>query len=259
LNREKSYGNPTETVLMTIQTKPLTYSAGDINMVGYLAEDADASSPQPGVLVLPEWWGLDSYIRRRTDEIAKLGYTALGVDIYGEGTTADHPDQAGSLMTAILEDMETGTQRLRAAVAALAEVPNVDPSRLAAIGFCFGGAMALHLARIGTNIKAAVSFHGALESFHQAVPGEITAKVLVCHGEADEFISQESIEAFHQEMKAANADYEFISYPGALHGFTSPEADENGQKYGLPLAYDENADKESWRAMNRLFTELFDR
>ena len=136
------------------------------------------------------------------------------------------------------------------------EIPH-DPTRLAAIGFCFGGAMALHLARIGAEIKAAVSFHGALDSFHQAIPGDITAKILVCHGEADELITKESIRAFHEEMKQVNANYEFISYPEALHGFSSTEADENGQKYGLPLAYDENADRESWQAMNRLFTELF--
>jgi dienelactone hydrolase len=249
--------NPKEAVQMTIQTESLSYSAAGINMVGYLAEDVDATAPRPGVLVLPEWWGLNDYIRRRTENIADLGYTALGVDIYGEGTTADHPDQAGALMTAILENMEGGTERLRAAAAALAEVPSVDPSRLAAVGFCFGGAMALHLARIGFNIKAAVSFHGALDSFHHAAPGEVTARILVCHGGADEFISKESIDAFHEEMKAAEMDYEFITYPGALHGFTSPEADENGRKYGLPLAYDENADKKSWQAMNNLFNELF--
>jgi dienelactone hydrolase len=242
---------------MTIRTESLSYSAGGINMISHLAEDTTGTSPQPGILVLPEWWGLNTYIKRRTEEIATLGYTALGVDMYGEGAIADHPDEAGSLMTAVLENMETGTQRLQAAVAALAEVPSVDPSRLAAIGYCFGGAMALHLARIGTDIKAAVSFHGALDSFHKVVPGEIKARVLVCHGDADEFISKESIEAFHKEMKTANVDYELISYPGALHGFTSPEADENGEKYGLPLAYNANADKESWQAMNRLFTQLF--
>ena len=242
---------------MRIESKSLTYPVGALNMVSHLVLDVNASSPQPGVLVLPEWWGLNDYIRRRTEEIANLGYTALGVDLYGEGIIADHPDEAGSLMNAFLEDMETGTQRLRAAVTALAEEPSVDPSRLAAIGFCFGGAMVLHLARIGTTLKAVVSFHGALDSFHQAAPGEITARILVCHGEADEFISEESIQAFHNEMKNAEADYEFISYPGALHGFTSPEADENGRKYGLPLAYDEDADKKSLQAMIRLFTELF--
>ena len=160
-------------------------------------------------------------------------------------------------MNKVLADMNTGTERLQAAVATLAKEPNVDPSRLVAIGFCFGGAMALHLARIGTDIKAAVSFHGALDSFHRAKRGEISARILVCHGEADELISKESIRLFHAEMKAAGAEYEFFTYPRALHGFTNPEADENGRKYGLPLAYDENADKKSWRAMSRLFTDLF--
>ena len=239
---------------MTIHAKSLPYSAGGHTMVGHLVQASDATPSSPGVLVLPEWWGLNDYIRRRTEDVARLGYTALGVDLYGAGTTADHPDQAGALMNGVLQDMDTGTQRLQAAVTALTEQPGVDASRLAAIGFCFGGAMALHLARLGTALKAAVSFHGSLDSFHQAAPGTITARVLVCHGDADEFISKESIQTFNDEMKSAGANYEFISYPGALHGFTSPEADENGRKYDLPLAYDESADNESWQAMVRLFT-----
>jgi dienelactone hydrolase len=242
---------------MNIQKQNLSYSGGSVDMTGHLAQDIDSPDPRPGVLVLPEWWGLNDYIRQRTEQVAQLGYTALGVDIYGSGATANNADEAGTLMNTVLGDMETGTQRLRAAIAALVDQPSVDPSRLAAIGFCFGGALALHLARIGTTIKAAVSFHGALDSFHHAAPGDIHARILVCHGQADEFISKESIHAFHDEMKTAEANYEFISYPGALHGFTSIEADENGRKYGLPLAYDENADKQSWQAMTRLFTELF--
>ncbi len=241
---------------MTIQTHTLPYSAGGIDMVGYFAQASD-TPPSPGVLVLPEWWGLNDYIRRRTEDIARLGYSALGVDLYGAGKAVGHPDEAGPLMNEVLENMEAGTLRLQAALAALIDQPGVDPSRLAAIGFCFGGAMALHLARIGTGLSGVVSFHGALDSFHEPTPGSIKARILVCHGDADEFISKESIQAFHGEMKSAGADYEFISYPGALHGFTSPEADENGRKYGLPLAYNESADKESWQAMIRLFTELF--
>jgi len=241
---------------MTIQTHTLPYSAGGIDMVGYFAQASD-TPPSPGVLVLPEWWGLNDYIRRRTEDIARLGYSALGVDLYGAGKAVGHPDEAGPLMNEVLENMEAGTLRLQAALAALIDQPGVDPSRLAAIGFCFGGAMALHLARIGTGLSGVVSFHGALDSFHEPTPGSIKARILVCHGDADEFIPKESIQAFHGEMKSAGADYEFISYPGALHGFTSPEADENGRKYGLPLAYNESADKESWQAMIRLFTELF--
>jgi len=225
-------------------------------MVGYFAQTSGAP-PSPGVLVLPEWWGLNDYIRQRTEDIAHLGFSALGVDLYGAGKAVNHPDEAGPLMSGVLENMEAGTLRLKAALAALIGQPGVDPSRLAAIGFCFGGAMALHMARLGISLKAAVSFHGALDSFHKATPGAITAKILVCHGDADELISKESIQVFHDEMRSADANYDFISYPGALHGFTSPEADENGRKYGLPLAYNESADNESWQAMIRLFTELF--
>ena len=174
---------------MTIQTQTLPYSAGGINMVGYFAQASDAR-PSPGVLILPEWWGLNDYIRRRTEDVACLGYSALGVDLYGAGKTVGHPDEAGPLMNGVLGNMEAGTLRLQAALAALIDQPGVDPSRLAAIGFCFGGAMALHLARIGAGLSGVVSFHGALDSFHEATPGSIKARILVCHGDADEFISK---------------------------------------------------------------------
>ena len=241
--------------MASIQTESLVYSANGTNLHGHLAYDAERGSA-PGILVIHEWWGLDGYIKERAEQLAGLGYSALAVDMYGEGKTADNPDDAGALMTAVLDDMETGTARLKAAYEAL-RAHSSSNDQMAAIGYCFGGAMVLHMARIGMDVDAVASFHGSLGSFHKPAPGEVKAKVLVCHGAADEFIPEEDITNFKAEMEAAGADYDFVAYEGALHGFTSKEATSNGEKYGLPLAYDENADQQSWQAMLDLFAKVF--
>ena len=242
--------------MTTIHTESVSYSANGTSLRGHLAYDADRKEPHPGVLVIHEWWGLDDYIKGRAEQLAGLGYSALAIDMYGEGETADNPDQAGALMNGVLEDMTTGTARLKAAYQTLKNHASTG-DRMAAIGYCFGGAMVLHMARIGMDLNGVVSFHGSLGSFHKPGPGEVKARVLVCHGAADEFVPEAEINDFHAEMKAAKASYEFIAYEGALHGFTSKEADSNGEKYGLPLAYDEKADQQSWQDMLALFGKIF--
>ncbi len=239
-----------------IETEDLTYTAGDTMCRGYLARAADGA-PRPGVLVVHEWWGLDDYIRGRARMLAELGYTALAIDMYGHGRTAADPESAGVLMHSVLNDMDAGTTRLGAAFAALSGHSMVDADRIAAIGYCFGGAMVLHGARIGMDLKAVVSFHGALGSFHRPARGEMKAKVLVCHGAADRLISDEDITGIKEEMAAAGADFRFVAYEGARHGFTNPAATANGEKYGLPLGYDEAVDKRSWDDMQALFAEIF--
>jgi dienelactone hydrolase len=173
------------------------------------------------------------------------------------GQTADDPDAAGALMNGVLGDMETGTAALRAGYDLLLDQPGVDRERTAAIGYCFGGAMVLHMARIGMPLSAVASFHGALGSFHTAEPGSIKPKILVCHGAADSMVSMDDLEAFKQEMDAAHADYEVLVLDGAKHGFTSPEADENGAKYGIDVGYQQQADEKSWQAMQALFARVF--
>ncbi|MDD9983290.1 MAG: dienelactone hydrolase family protein [Gammaproteobacteria bacterium] len=240
-----------------IRTEEMTYTAGDTTCRGHVAYDAAAGGPRPGVLVVHEWWGLDDYIRGRARMLAELGYTALAVDMYGDGQTAPNPDGAAALMNAVLGDMEAGTARLRVAYDVLAGHSAADAARMAAIGYCFGGAMVLHCARIGMDLKGVVSFHGSLGSTHKPEKGKVKAKVLVCHGAADTFVSDEEIAGFKQEMTDAGADWRFIAYDGALHGFSNPHATANGEKYGLPLAYDEAVDKRSWDDMNALFSEIF--
>ena len=177
--------------------------------------------------------------------------------MYGNGATADSPDEAGGMMNAVLGNMEMGTSRLRAAHDVLCAQSVVDKTRTAAIGYCFGGAMVLHMARIGLPLKAVVSFHGALGSFHTPAPGEIQSRILVCHGAKDSLVPKSDIEAFHAEMEAAEANVKFESYEGALHGFTNPDATERGRNYGLPLAYEQRADEASWSEMKALFDEVF--
>jgi len=243
--------------LTMITNQDVSYSAAGTTLRGHLAVDDAKTGKRPGILVVHEWWGLNDYIRRRTHLLAELGYTALAADMYGEGRTATDPSQAGTLMNGVLSDMKSGEARFRAAYDRLSAHPTVDPARIAAIGYCFGGAVVLHGARLGMPLAAVVSFHGALGSMHRPAPGGVKAKVLVCHGAADGLVPDTDVAAFKQEMDAARADYRFVAYPGARHSFTNPDADANGKKFGIPLGYDAEADRRSWQDMQELFARAF--
>lgn len=240
-----------------IKTQNVTYAANGTTLEGHLAYDAERGGPRPGVLVVHEWWGLNDYIRRRASQLAELGYAALAVDMYGGGKTADNPQDAGALMNAVLGDMDEGMARFKAGRDLLAAQDCADAARIAAIGYCFGGAVVLHAAKTGMDLAGVVSFHGSLGSMHAPKKGQVKAKVLVCHGGADQFIPEEHIESFKKEMDAAGADYRFKVYEGQLHGFTNPEATKNGEKFGIPLKYDADADKRSWNDMKAFFEEIF--
>ena len=242
---------------MSIQTEYKHYSVDNKEFKGYLAWNDSLSTARPGVLVFPEWWGLNSYIKKRTEQVAELGYLAFGVDMYGVGKTVDNPEEAGLLMNEVLAEKQTIKTRVVGAYNVLKESPLSDSKRIGAIGYCFGGALVLNMARMGMDLRAVVSFHGALDSFFSPSKGDIKAKVLVCHGEADKFISKEAVEQFKSEMNIAGADYEFISYQGAFHGFSNPVADERGRKFNIPLAYNESADRISWKSMQDLFENSF--
>lgn len=181
--------------------------------------------------------------------LAELGYTALAVDMYGEGKVTATPDEAGKLSSEAMKNFEATKARFTAAVDFLKGQPRIDPNRVAAIGYCFGGGVMLNMARQGVDLKGVVSFHGSLTAVKPAQAGSVRAKILVLSGGADKFVTPDQIEAFKQEMKAADADFRFISYPGALHSFTNPEATELGKKFNMPIAYNEKADKESWNEM----------
>ena len=233
-----------------IKTEEITYGTGDVQLKGYLAYDAAKTGPRPGVLVVHEWWGHNEFARGRAEELAKLGYTALAVDMYGDGKQAAHPDDAGKFAGAVMSNFPVARQRFEDAMGILKGHESVGAdSKIAAIGYCFGGGVILNMARQGVDLAGVASFHGMLSPITPATPGSVKGKVLVLHGADDPFIKPEAIDAFKQEMKDANVDMKFVSYPGALHAFTNPAADENGKKFNIPLAYDAEADKQSWAEM----------
>ena len=240
-----------------IEGKTVEYSAQGIVMKGYLAYPEDIKEKRPGVLVVHEWWGLNDYARNRVRMLAELGYTAFAVDMYGDGKQAMHPDDAGKFASEVMKKFDVAKVRFMAALDFLKQQPTVDPTRIAAIGYCFGGGVVLNMARQGVDLKGVASFHGSLTAVKGAQPGMVRAKILVLNGADDKFITPEQIEAFKQEMKSAWADFQFISYPGAIHSFTNPEATALGKKFNLPLAYNAEADKQSWLELQKFLDKIF--
>lgn len=242
---------------MSLHTETIACTAGGRNLKSFLAFDAAQSGRRPGIVVFSEWWGLNDYIRGRARDLASLGYVALAADIYGDGKTAADAAEAGALMNGLFADLPATTERIRAAVRALAARPEADPKRLGAMGYCLGGALSLHAARIGLDLRGVASFHGSLDRTHPAKKGDVKAKVLVCHAGEDQFVQPAQVEAFRQEMQELGVDLQFHAWPGTQHAFTNPQATENGRRYGLPLAYDAQADRESWEKMQAFWSRVF--
>lgn len=235
-----------------VQTKQVTYKDGNLECRGYLAWDDAVNGPRPGVLVVHEWWGLDDYAKKRAEQLAQLGYIAFAADMYGAGKTAQHPDDARKMATEVRSTQQQWRQRALAALDVLKSQPQCDKSKLAAIGYCFGGSTALQLAYAGTDLKAVVSFHGALIPATDAEAKQIHSAILVCHGADDPFIPPMAVKAFRDTLDKNGVKYEFIAYPGVVHSFTVPGADKhniNGMKY------DKAADEASWKRMREVFAE----
>ena len=239
-----------------VQTKKITYKHGDLDCHGYLAWDDAVSGARPGVLVVHEWWGLDAYAKRRVEMLAKLGYVAFAADMYGEGKTVDHPKDAGEMAGKVRMSVEDWRKRGLAALNVLKSPPQCDKTKLAAIGYCFGGSTVQQLAFAGTDLKAVASFHGGLVVPTPEQVQAVKAQMLICNGADDSFISDEAIQSFRAALDQGGAKYEFISYPGARHSFTVPEADAASKKFNLPgLQYNKAADEKSWADMRKLFQE----
>lgn len=244
-------------VFAEVVTKELTYRHDGTEMRGMLAYDDASQDPRPGILVVHEWWGQNEYPRERARQLAALGYTALAVDMYGDGKIATHPDDAGKFAGVVGGNLPLAQARFEAALAALREQPTVAKDKIAAIGYCFGGGVVINMARLGTDIDGVVSYHGSLATAEPAGQGDVKTRVLVFNGADDPLVTAEQIEAFKQEMDAAGADYEFVNYPGVKHSFTNPGADKKAEEFGLPLAYDPEADKDSWTRTQTFFDQVF--
>ena len=245
-----------EGAALSVTTEEVTYTSGTTTLKGFIAYPATAEK-RPGVLVVHEWWGLNDYVRSRAKQLAELGYVAFAIDMYGEGKNTDHPEQAKEFMMAAMASMPDAQKRFEAAQARLASDTRVDAQKLAAIGYCFGGATVLHMARAGDNqLKLVASFHGSLGTPTPMQPSAFAGKIFVAHGAADPFVPPDVVAAFKQEMDRAGAQYELVEYPGAKHGFTNPAATAAGQAGNLPLEYNAEADQASWTRLTELLAAL---
>lgn len=241
----------TAPAVAAITTKEVTYSAGATQLNGFIAYPA-GTDKRPAVLVVHEWWGNNDYSRSRAKKLAEEGYVAFALDMYGGGKLAAHPDDAKKFATEVMSNLPEAKARFEAARALLAADPRVEPAKIAAIGYCFGGGVVLSMARAGEPLAAVASFHGMLGTAEPMKPGAYAGKIFVATGGADPFVPAEQVDAFKKEMDAAGAHYEVVVYPGAQHAFTNPEATATGQKFQMPLAYDAGADAASWTKLEEL-------
>ncbi|MDH5183730.1 MAG: dienelactone hydrolase family protein [Gammaproteobacteria bacterium] len=234
----------------------VSYQAGGETMKGYLAYDDSLGKRRGGILVVHEWWGHNDYARIQARKLAKLGYTALAVDMYGNGKQAAHPKDAAAFSSKLKNNLPLMQERFKAAKKLLKDHDTVLNTRIAAIGYCFGGGVVLEMARQGEKLKGVVSFHGSLATRQPAKKGKVRARILILNGEADPFVKAEHIITFKQEMEQAGVDYTYVSYPDAKHAFTNPGATYLGKKFGLPLEYNLHADTQSWKELESFLSEI---
>jgi len=242
-----------------IVTKPVAYEHAGAKLEGFLAYDDEkvsADRKAPGVLVVPEWWGLNDYVKGRAQQLAKLGYVAFAADMYGAGVVTGDPKKAGELAGQFY-GKPLMAERAQAGLDQLLATGLVAPAQVAAIGYCFGGSTVQALAYTGAPLAGVVSFHGGLLPVPADAAAKTKARILVCHGAIDPFIKPEEIAAFMKSMNDGKFDYQFISYAGAVHAFSNPKADKIAADTGLPIAYNAAADKRSWAHMKVFFKEIF--
>ncbi len=237
-----------------VQSKVIIYKDGETELQGYLAWDDALTGKRPGVLVVHEWWGLEKHAKDRARMLASLGYVAFALDMYGEGKSSEHAEDAMAWSSQIRENLDAWVQRARLGLDVLLEQDNVDSNRVAAIGFCFGGATVMQMAYAGADLKGVVSFHGSLPVATAEQAEATQAKVLVCHGEDDPFVPAERIVEFKNMLTAGKVDWQMISYANTVHSFTNPDADSHNMD---GVSYNESTDKRSWAHMKQFFAEIF--
>ncbi len=241
-----------------IKEDKVTYSIGDKAFKGVIVYDENQVGKRPAILVVHEWWGLTDYPVMRARKLAALGYIAMAVDMYGEGKIAANPAEAQELATPFYKDPQLSKTRLEAALAKLKEYKQTDSQNILAIGYCFGGSVVLNSAKLGADLKGVVSFHGGLAG----VPAKkelLKAKILVCHGGIDKFVSENDINTFKHQLDSIGAGYKFIVYPNATHAFTNPDATKIGKQFNMPIEYNEKADMDSWNDMTMFFNKVLNK
>jgi dienelactone hydrolase len=237
-----------------IKEQPVTYTDGKTTMKGFVVYDDASTAKRPGIIMVHEWWGITQHIHNEAAKFAQQGYVAFIADMYGDAKTADNPKDAGALSGGVMKDPAAMESRFKAAQAELAKQPMVNPQRIGAVGYCFGGAVVLNMARTGDDLVAVAGFHASLGLNTPApAPGTVKAKILILNGADDPFVKREQYDVLKKDFDAAKADYKIIQYPGAVHAFTNPEATELGKKFNLPLRYDAKADQESKAEAAKLF------
>jgi len=237
-----------------VVSETITYEHNGQVLEGFLAYNDGIPGKRPGVLVVHEWWGLNDYARSRVRQLARLGYVAFALDMYGKGMVTTHPSQAADWMNAISQNISLWQERASAGLEILLRQPRVDKTRIAAIGYCFGGATVQQLAYTGATLRGVVSFHGQPIAPSQEQIQRVGAKILLFHGAADPFVKVEQLNRYIAAMNPSGLDWQMISYGGAKHSFTNPDAD----KTGIPaLAYNRSADQRSWLHMRVFFDEIF--
>ncbi|HUP22726.1 MAG TPA: dienelactone hydrolase family protein [Thermoanaerobaculia bacterium] len=239
-----------------VKTQEVTYEHGGTKLQGFVAWDDAVTGKRPGVLVVHEWWGHNDHARNQAKRLAEAGYVGFALDMYGDGKVAAHPPDAQKFVAEALSQPEVMKARFLAARAMLASNPHVDAEKTAAIGYCFGGAVVLGMAREGMDLDLVASFHGSLGTAKKAAPGSIQSRVLVLHGGADSMVTPAQVDAFRQEMTDAGAKFEIMVLENAKHSFTNPDAD----AHGMPaLGYDAEADRASWQRLVEVLGEVFPR
>ena len=238
-----------------LKEESVSYSSEGITMKGFVVYDDNIKGKRPAVLVVHEWCGLTDYTKMRARKLAELGYIAMAVDMYGEGKIANNPKEAQDMAGAFYGNPQLSKARFEAALKKIKEFSQTDANNVLAIGYCFGGSVVLNAAKLGTDLKGVVSFHGGLAGV-PAQKGLLKSKILICHGGADKFVSEKDVNNFKHQMDSIGADYSFKVYPNATHAFTNPDATDIGKKFNMPIAYNAEGDRDSWNDMKTFFAKV---
>jgi dienelactone hydrolase len=239
-----------------IKEETISYSVNGVTYKGFIAYDDNIKGKRPAILIVPEWWGLNDYPRMRARKLAELGFIAMAADVFGDGKIAANPTEAQEFATPFYKDPSRVKSILDAALMKLKAYSQTDPNNIAAIGYCFGGYVALNYAKLGADLKGVVSFHGGMGG----TPVDkklLKAKVLVCQGGNDKFVAQKDVDKFKHQLDSIGADNSVKIYANATHAFTNPDATATGKKFNMPIEYNAEADRNSWNDMKDFFASVF--